>query len=121
MVAERAPAPKSEPRTRRRPAAAASQTERTFPDILTPPEAAEYLRVSVRFVLSQARAGALPGHQLGREWRFSRRRLLRWVEEEPISEEFVDLALQAMAEERIAEAGEEDGLPWDEVERRLGL
>jgi excisionase family DNA binding protein len=92
-----------------------------FPDILTPEQAAPYLEVPVGFVLAQARAGTMPGVQLERKPRFSRRRLLRWVEQDPAAEEYVDLALQAMAEERTAEAGDWDGIPWEEAKRELGL
>jgi len=51
-------------------------------DILTAKGAAEYLKVSVRTVRYLARKGAMPGKKSGREWRFSRTGLLRWVEEE---------------------------------------
>ena len=90
-----------------------------FPDILTPEQAAAYLQVSVSMVLAKARAGILPAAKLGREWRFSRHQLLRWVEEESLPEELVDAALLALAEERIAEAGEDDFVPWEEVKREF--
>ena len=97
----------------------AAPVRTAFPDILTPEQAAAYLQVSVSMILAKARAGLLPAIKLGREWRFSRRRLLRWVEEDYVPETWVDAALLALAEERIAEAGEDDGIPWEEVERSL--
>ncbi len=49
------------------------------PEILTPQEAAEFLRVPVLTVQRQAKAGRLPGRRIGKEWRFSRTVLLEWM------------------------------------------
>ena len=49
------------------------------PEILTPQEAADFLRVSLLTVQRQAKAGRLPGRRVGKEWRFSRSVLLEWV------------------------------------------
>ena len=49
------------------------------PEILTPQEAADLLRVSLLTVQRQAKAGRLPGRRVGKEWRFSRSVLLEWV------------------------------------------
>ena len=114
MVPERGPAQKSKPK---RPAPAPSVS----PEILTPEQAATYLQVSVRLVLAQARAGALPGQRIGREWRFSRQRLLQWVQEDYVSDERFDAALAALVDQRAAEAGPDDFVPWEEVKRDLGL
>jgi excisionase family DNA binding protein len=92
------------------------------PDILTPEQAAEYLQLSVETVKRKARSGVLPAARIGREWRFSRRRLLEWVEEDgEIPEELVDQALIAICEERAGRARDEDLIPLDEVKRSLGL
>jgi excisionase family DNA binding protein len=41
-----------------------------MPDVLTAPEAAEYLRTSVDAVKRLARQGRIPGAKIGRGWRF---------------------------------------------------
>jgi excisionase family DNA binding protein len=50
-----------------------------IPEVLTPQEAADLLQVQVEVVLELARAGELPGRELGGEWRFARAALLRWL------------------------------------------
>lgn len=49
------------------------------PEILTPQEAAEFLRVPLLTVQRQAKAGRLPGRRIGKEWRFSKTVLLEWM------------------------------------------
>jgi excisionase family DNA binding protein len=49
------------------------------PEVLTPQEAAELLRVDPDVVLELARAGELPGRELGGQWRFARAALLAWL------------------------------------------
>lgn len=49
------------------------------PEILTPQEAADFLRVPLLTVQRQAKAGRLPGRRVGKEWRFSRTVLLEWM------------------------------------------
>jgi excisionase family DNA binding protein len=49
------------------------------PEILTPQEAADFLRVPLLTVQRQAKAGRLPGRRIGREWRFSRSVLIEWM------------------------------------------
>jgi excisionase family DNA binding protein len=49
------------------------------PEILTPQEAADFLRVSLLTVQRQAKAGRLPGRRVGKEWRFSRTVLTEWM------------------------------------------
>jgi len=53
------------------------------PEILTPHEAAEFLRVPLLTVQRQAKAGRLPGRRIGKEWRFSRSVLLEWMSTGP--------------------------------------
>jgi excisionase family DNA binding protein len=48
-------------------------------EILTPQEAADFLRVPLLTVQRQAKAGRLPGRRVGKEWRFSRSMLREWV------------------------------------------
>jgi excisionase family DNA binding protein len=49
------------------------------PEILTPQEAADFLRVPLLTVQRQAKAGRLPGRRIGKEWRFSRTVLIEWM------------------------------------------
>jgi excisionase family DNA binding protein len=49
------------------------------PEVLTAKEAAELLQVDDEVVLELARAGELPGRELGGEWRFARAALLDWL------------------------------------------
>jgi excisionase family DNA binding protein len=53
------------------------------PEILTPQEAADFLRVPVLTVQRQAKAGRLPGRRVCKEWRFSRTMLREWVASGP--------------------------------------
>jgi excisionase family DNA binding protein len=53
------------------------------PEILTPQEAAEFLRVPLLTVQRQVKAGRLPGRRVGKEWRFSRSMLREWVASGP--------------------------------------
>ena len=53
------------------------------PEILTPQEAAEFLRVPLLTVQRQAKAGRLPGRRIGKEWRFSRTVLIEWMASGP--------------------------------------
>jgi excisionase family DNA binding protein len=48
-------------------------------EVLTPEEAGELLQVDCDVVLELARAGKLPGRELGGEWRFARAALLEWL------------------------------------------
>jgi excisionase family DNA binding protein len=48
-------------------------------EVLTPEDAAELLQVDPDVVLDLARAGTLPGRELGGEWRFARAALLEWL------------------------------------------
>jgi excisionase family DNA binding protein len=48
-------------------------------EVLTLEEVAQLLRLPVKAVESRARAGDLPGRQVGQEWRFARAAVLRWL------------------------------------------
>jgi excisionase family DNA binding protein len=50
-------------------------------DVLTADEAAKLLRVTTQTVLKESRLGLLPGVKVGREWRYSRRALIRHLEQ----------------------------------------
>ena len=49
------------------------------PEVLTVEQAAELLQVDADTVRVLAREGTLPGRKVGREWRFARTALLRWL------------------------------------------
>lgn len=49
-------------------------------DVLELEGAAEYLKLSPQTVLKLAKEGAIPAARLGRQWRFSRRKLLESIE-----------------------------------------
>lgn len=52
---------------------------RERPDVMTIPEVAEFLRVPEATVRRYATRFAIPGRQLGKEWRFSRLALEDWL------------------------------------------
>ncbi len=90
--------------------------------MLTAKEAAAYLKLSVETVKAKARAGQMPAAKIGREWRFSRRQLLAWIEigGTPF-EEIVDLGVLDAVLESIATEPAEDLLDWEDVKAELGL
>lgn len=49
------------------------------PEVLTLAEAARYLRLPQKTVREQARAGKLPGRQIGNQWRFLKSALEDWL------------------------------------------
>jgi len=49
-------------------------------EILTPREAADFLRVSYYVLLEHAKRGRVPAAKVGGSWRFSRRKLTEWLE-----------------------------------------
>jgi excisionase family DNA binding protein len=51
-------------------------------EVLNADEAAEFLGFNPYTIREKARLGEIPGRKIGREWRFSRRRLLEWLEED---------------------------------------
>jgi excisionase family DNA binding protein len=48
-------------------------------DVMTPAEAAAYLRISIATLLRMARNGEIPGLRVGKLWRFRRSELDRWL------------------------------------------
>lgn len=45
-------------------------TDTTLDDILTPEEAASFLKMPVKRILALAKRGEIPAKKIGREWRF---------------------------------------------------
>ena len=52
---------------------------RTWPEVLTPEQAAEFLQVEEALVLHLAESGELPARKLGSEWRLSKASLMTWL------------------------------------------
>ncbi len=50
-------------------------------DVLSADEAAAVLRIDVDALVAGTQAGDIPGRLIGREWRFSKAALLRWLGE----------------------------------------
>jgi excisionase family DNA binding protein len=50
----------------------------TIEDILTPEEAAKFLKMEVKRLLRLAKRGEVPAKRMGREWRFKASELSRW-------------------------------------------
>lgn len=48
--------------------------------VLTVKEAAALLRISAYTVRELARTGKIPARKVGKEWRFTRESLMRWLE-----------------------------------------
>ncbi len=87
-----------------------------MPDFLTPEEAAEYLRISRATLVAEARRGRIPGTKIAGKWRFSRRLLRRWAEQEG-----EDQALLKALEEAAADPNNQERIPLEQVRRELGL
>jgi excisionase family DNA binding protein len=58
-------------------------------EIMTPHEAAEYLRLNVRTIYRLVKNGNLAGRKVGRSWRFRKDALDKWLStrETPSSED----------------------------------
>lgn len=54
--------------------------EKKEDDILTLQEAADFLKVGRGAMSKMVNEGKIPGKKVGREWRFSRQVLLKWLE-----------------------------------------
>jgi excisionase family DNA binding protein len=51
----------------------------TRTDVLTAREVADFLRLPLSTVYDLARRGVLPGHRVGRAWRFVRQEIEQWL------------------------------------------
>lgn len=76
-----------------------ARVARMLPEVLTTEEAARLLRLSAYTVRELARKGKIPARKVGKEWRFSRRRLLEWLggQEDPPEREQKDAAPGGLA------------------------
>ena len=53
-----------------------------LPDVMLLDEAAAFLRCDPKTVLKMAKAGIIPSRRCGTGWRFSRKALTKWMQEE---------------------------------------
>jgi len=86
-----------------------------MPDVLTAPEAADYLRTSVDAVKRLARQGRIPGAKIGRGWRFRKADL-----DELFAENVLDRILGREAKAVLADPDTE-WVPLEQVKKELGL
>lgn len=61
------------------PSARKEPTPRHFPEILTLPELAIYVRVSKSSLYHYSRAGKIPGRKVGRHWRYHKDAIDNWI------------------------------------------
>ena len=59
-----------------------SRIDKMDQEILTVEGAAEVLGVSKTTIYQLVQAGAIPGRKVGKEWRFTRKRLIAWISED---------------------------------------
>jgi excisionase family DNA binding protein len=58
--------------------------EKTVNEVMTLPELAQYLRVHPSTIYRRLRRRELPAIKVGRDWRFSRESIERWIRQEEI-------------------------------------
>jgi len=90
-------------------------------EILTSEEAARYLRLGLETVKRKARAGEIPAAKIGRQWRFDKAALRRWLADGGEYEDGVDRGILAVAEERAADPEDQEDVPWENVKAALNL
>lgn len=61
------------------------------PDILTLEEVAEYLRLTPQTIYKWAQEKRIPAAKLGKEWRFRKSIIDRWLDEQILSDDFKSL------------------------------
>lgn len=76
--------------------------QQEYPEVMNVEEVADLLRVSNQTVYNLVRSGRLPATKIGREWRFSRARILEMVAGETSREEAAGLAARLPEGEEIS-------------------
>jgi len=90
-------------------------------EVLTSKAAAEFLSIHEKTLIKKARAGVIPAAKIGREWRFSRRQLVEWIEAGGVlPEPDVDRWLVEVSEERAATTAPEHLIPIEQVKAEMG-
>ncbi len=81
------------PRTKKKPASPPDNGPRAAPaEVLTLADAAAYLRLTAKEVLCLVREQALPGRQVGPDWRFLKSALQDWLKIGPAKKGLLQLA-----------------------------
>ena len=55
----------------------------SFPDVMTIQETSQYLRIPISSLYKLAQEGKIPCQKVGRHWRFRRKTIERWLDENP--------------------------------------
>ena len=87
-------------------------------DVMTAQQAAEFLQTSRDTIIRKARAGELPAAKLGREWRFRRADLDKWLRRG--GDRYEKLVEKAMDDELRRRIQEDTGerIPVEEIMAR---
>jgi excisionase family DNA binding protein len=80
------------PRTKKNPAIPPRNGPPAVTDVLTLAETAAYLRLASDDVLRLVREQALPGRQIGPDWRFLKSALQDWLKTGPAKKGLLELA-----------------------------
>lgn len=73
-----------------------------YPEVMNVEEVADLLRVSNQTVYNLVKSGKLPATKIGREWRFSRTRILELLEGETAAEKEAYLAARKAEEGEVS-------------------
>ncbi|MEW6448744.1 MAG: helix-turn-helix domain-containing protein [Bacillota bacterium] len=73
-----------------------------YPEVMNVEEVADLLRVSNQTVYNLVKSGKLPATKIGREWRFSRTRILELLEGERAAEKEAYLAARKAGEGEVS-------------------
>lgn len=92
---------------------------KTTPDVMSAEEAAEFLGVTAATVRKQAREGRLPGRKIGREWRFSREALLRWLEGADSGDDYLSADDLAAIRRGLEDIKAGRVVPWEQLRTEL--
>ena len=91
-------------------------------EVMTAKQAAEFLQTTEHTVKRRARDGSIPAAKIGREWRFRKADLDRWLQLGGTRRiELEDEGLLMAVEEAKAGLANHDFIPWEEVKARRGL
>jgi excisionase family DNA binding protein len=67
-----------------------------MPEILTPKEVANYLKMSVLTVYKHAKEGVIPGFRVGNSWRFDKTKIDELLVGSPVKDDLVALQSATM-------------------------
>lgn len=91
-------------------------------EVLTSAQAAEYLQLAPATLKRMAREGRVPAAKVGRQWRFRKADLDRWLAlGGDLQEELVDEGMAILRAERMSDAASPETRPLEEVLKERGL